>query len=137
MAFLLCFILAINGLFNEKIKVMKTTIISLAAILFMSVIAYSAPKSNLLNSNANLNPNSSVKVTVADTTQVPTNEFKEVTVNQLNDKVKSAVNALAEEYMVDKIYYNEATKITKVLVTSKKDQVKSEFMFNEEGQKVV
>lgn len=116
---------------------MKTTIISLAAILFMSVIAYSAPKSNLLNSNANLNPNSSVKVTVADTTQVPTNEFKEVTVNQLNDKVKSAVNALAEEYMVDKIYYNEATKITKVLVTSKKDQVKSEFMFNEEGQKVV
>lgn len=116
---------------------MKTTIISLAAILFMSVIAYSAPKSNLLNSNASLILNSSVKVTVADTTQVPTNEFKEVTVNQLNDKVKSAVNALAEEYMVDKIYYNEATKITKVLVTSKKDQVKSEFMFNEEGQKVV
>ena len=51
----------------------------------------------------------------------------------MNEKVQAAVNALKETYDIDAIKYNAEKKVTKVKVTSKADQSKNKFYFDNEG----
>lgn len=59
--------------------------------------------------------------------------FVEVKLEELNEKVQAAVNALKETYDIDAIKYNAEKQVTKVKVTSKADQSKNKFYFDNEG----
>lgn len=59
--------------------------------------------------------------------------FVEVKLEDLNEKVQAAINALMEMYDVNAIFYNAEKQITKVKVTSKEDQVEKEIYFDNEG----
>lgn len=59
--------------------------------------------------------------------------FVEVKLEDLNEKVQAAINALKETYDVDVIKYNAEKQITKVKVTNKTDQSKNKFYFDNKG----
>ncbi|MCW1735578.1 hypothetical protein [Anaerorudis cellulosivorans] len=64
------------------------------------------------------------------------NGFKDVKLEELNEKVQAAIQALAESYQVNAIQYNEEKQITKVEATKKDDQSKKTFYFDVEGNEI-
>lgn len=59
--------------------------------------------------------------------------FVEVRLEDLNEKVQAAVNALTEAYEIGAVKYNAEAQITKVKATSKEDQSERTFFFDNEG----
>ena len=64
------------------------------------------------------------------------NGFKDVKLEELNEKVQAAIRALAESYEIDSLQFNEAKQITKVEATKKDDQSKKTFYFDVEGNEI-
>lgn len=65
------------------------------------------------------------------------NGFKDVKLEELNEKVQAAIQALAESYQVNAIQYNEEKQITKIEATKKDDQSKKTFYFDAEGKEII
>ena len=61
------------------------------------------------------------------------NGFVEVKLEDLNEKVQAAINALKETYDVELIKYNAEKQVTKVKVVNKADQTKKKIYFDNEG----
>lgn len=59
--------------------------------------------------------------------------FVEVKLEDLNEKVQAAINALKETYDIEVIKYNAEKQITKVKVVSKADQTKKKIYFDNDG----
>lgn len=64
------------------------------------------------------------------------NGFKDVKLEELNEKVQVAIQALAESYEINSLQFNEAKQITKVETTKKDDQSKKTFYFDVEGNEI-
>jgi len=64
------------------------------------------------------------------------NGFKDVKLEELNEKVQAAIRALAESYEINSLQFNEAKQITKVEATKKDDQSKKTFYFDVEGNEI-
>ncbi|MDO5665234.1 MAG: hypothetical protein Q4G63_08270 [Bacteroidia bacterium] len=60
--------------------------------------------------------------------------FIEVKLEDLNEKVQAAINALKEAYDIEAIELNAEKQITKVKVVSKVDQTKKKIYFDNEGE---
>jgi KaiC/GvpD/RAD55 family RecA-like ATPase len=74
--------------------------------------------------------------TTVITHQSQDNGFKDVKLEELNEKVQAAIRALAESYEIDSLQFNEAKQITKVEATKKDDQSKKTFYFDVEGNEI-
>jgi hypothetical protein len=64
------------------------------------------------------------------------NGFKDVKLEELNEKVQAAIRALAESYEINSLQFNEAKQITKVEAIKKDDQSKKTFYFDVEGNEI-
>lgn len=74
--------------------------------------------------------------TTVITHQSQDNGFKDVKLEELNEKVQAAIRTLAESYEIDSLQFNEAKQITKVEATKKDDQSKKTFYFDVEGNEI-
>lgn len=63
-------------------------------------------------------------------------EWKEVSIETLGEKVQAAIKAYEAEYEVKLIMYNEASKQAKVTFAGKEDATEKVVIFNEEGEEI-
>ena len=101
---------------------MKKMILSIAVIVSMFLMT------NLNIANANNQP-VILNVTEDD-------GYVEVKLEDLNEKVQSAIQEISATYEVSNITYNVEKKITKVKAKNKADQTEKVFKFDDDGIKV-
>jgi predicted Zn-dependent protease len=64
------------------------------------------------------------------------NGFVNIPVDSLNEKVKAAVAAVAQEYELNSLQYNAQKQITKLEATNKSDKTVKTFYFDAEGKEI-
>jgi alpha-galactosidase len=74
--------------------------------------------------------------TTVISTQSQDDGFKDVKLEDLNEKVQAAISVVAENYTIDVLQYNAEKQITKVEATKKDDQSKKTFYFDAEGTEI-
>lgn len=74
--------------------------------------------------------------TTVISTQSQDDGFKDVKLEDLNEKVQAAISVVAENYTIDVLQYNAEKQITKVGATKKDDQSKKTFYFDAEGNEI-
>lgn len=102
---------------------MKKVILSFAVIAGLGTLT-SVNASNISNDEANV-------ITVWQD-----NEYVDVTLDSLNEKVQASINAILQEYELNSLQYNAEKQITKLEATHKSDKSVKVFYFDAEGKEI-
>ena len=106
--------------------------------LFLSVAimvgAFACANANQNEVNSNVEATEVVETIVTD--DLIQDEYKEIELEELSEKVQEAVNAFQEEYTVQSLAYNETKNQTKVTLISKADSSEKIVILNEEGEEI-
>jgi Skp family chaperone for outer membrane proteins len=105
---------------------MKKVVLTATMILSLIILANAKP---LVQNSTTVNQETIAVVVTQD-------EWKEVKLEDLNEKVQAAIKTLQKSNDVKSIVYNEASKQTKVAVISKVDSSEKEVIFNDEGEEI-
>ncbi len=64
------------------------------------------------------------------------NDFKEVKLESLNEKVQATIKSFSETYTMKALAYNAEKKLTKVTLVSKADSKEKVILLDEQGKEV-
>ncbi|MCD7901402.1 MAG: hypothetical protein LUH22_16520 [Bacteroides sp.] len=101
-------------------------------LLFAVAVLMSAGTATFAQSNDSIpqQENQSIIAQVAEST------YKEVKLEDLNEKLQAAINGYNESYTLKKIEYNEGEKLVRVTMEDKSTKVEKVITLNEEGKEI-
>lgn len=100
-------------------------------ILLSAMVLMGIGSSAIANSGSVLNSERSISVV-----QVMQEDYKEVSLESLNEKVQAAVNAYADAYEVKKLEFDENAKLTRVTLADKESKAEKIVILDDEGKEV-
>lgn len=111
---------------NLKNKKMKKVLVSLAVMMGLCsvVIAQTSQIDGM-----------STKTEIA-LTQTEDDVYKEVKLEDLNQKVQETINGYTEAYKIKSLAYMEEKKVTKVTLTANADGSEKEVLLDDEGKEI-